>query len=142
MKISKEANESLNVIRQKVMRKAIDINDQEFLHLDLVHREITKQSTGKEMKVSKGCSSCINNAVNILYNFVMFHEEKHEATEKSTPSIEMVSVPKAIAEEFKLNDLNVSELKNICDGYGIKYHHKAGEKKLIELITEYHESKK
>jgi hypothetical protein len=132
MKISKEANESLNVIRGKVMRKAIDIDEKEFLHLDLVHREITKQSTGKAIGVSKGCSSCINNAVNILYNFVMFHEEKHEATEVSKPNIEVVTVTQD----------KLTELKNTCDSYGIKYHHKAGEKKLIELIEEYHESKK
>jgi hypothetical protein len=132
MKISKEANDSLNVIRGKVMRKAIDIDEKEFLHLDLVHREITKLSTGKPIGVSKGCSSCINNAVNILYNFVMFHEEKHEATEVSKPNIEVVTV----------NEDKLTELRKTCDSYGIKYHHKAGVNKLFELIEEYHESKK
>lgn len=139
MKISQEANESLNKIRSKVMRKAIDLDKQEVLYLAEVYAEVTKESTGKAHVLNLGCSSCVNNAVNILYNFVMFHEEKQSERTESKPSIEMVSVPKAVMDNFNLNDLNVDELKDVCTSYGIKFHHKAGEKKLIELIEAYHE---
>lgn len=92
MKLSKESNESLNKIRAKVTRKDIDFNQQEQLYLDEVYAEITKLSTGKAQVISRGCSSCINNAVNIVYNFVTYHEEKHEPTEKNTPKITTIEV--------------------------------------------------
>ena len=92
MKLSKETNESLNKIRAKVTRKDIDFNQQELLYLDEVYAEITKLSTGKAQVISRGCSSCINNAVNIVYNFVTYHEEKHEPLEKNTPKITTIEV--------------------------------------------------
>ena len=125
MKLSKEANESLELIRAKVNRKDIDFSNQELLYLDEVYGEITKLSTGKAHIISRGCSSCINNAVNIVYNFVTYHEERHEQAVKSTPKITTKMT----------SDLTVKELQDICRERGIKFHHKAKEAKLIELIN-------
>ena len=129
MKLTEKSNDSLNKIRPKIIRKAIDLDKQELLYLNEVYMEIQKEVTGKSKPLNMGCSSCINNAVNIVHNFVMFHEERHEITEKNKPNIEIVNVQETS---------KIDELKKTCDELGIKYHHKAGENKLIQLIEEYH----
>ena len=124
MKLSKESNESLNKIRAKVTRKDIDFNQQELLYLDEVYAEITKLSTGKSQVISRGCSSCINNAVNIVYNFVTYHEEKHEPTEKNTPKITTIEV----------GTKTRNELLQECKDKGIKIPRNATVKQLNELL--------
>lgn len=125
MKLSKESNESLEKIRAKVTRKDIDFNQQELLYLDEVYSEITKQSTGKAQVISRGCSSCINNAVNIVYNFVTYHEEKHEATEKNTPNITTIEV----------GTKTRNELLQECKDKGIKIPRNATVKQLNDLLN-------
>lgn len=124
MKLSKESNESLNKIRAKVTRKDIDFNQQEQLYLDEVYAEITKLSTGKAQVISRGCSSCINNAVNIVYNFVTYHEEKHEPTEKNTPKITTIEV----------GTKTRNELLQECKDKGIKIPRNATVKQLNDLL--------
>lgn len=124
MKLSKETNESLNKIRAKVTRKDIDFNQQELLYLDEVYAEITKLSTGKAQVISRGCSSCINNAVNIVYNFVTYHEEKHELEEKNTPKITTIEV----------GTKTRNELLQECKDKGIKIPRNATVKQLNELL--------
>ena len=124
MKLSKESNESLNKIRAKVTRKDIDFNQHELLYLDEVYAEITKLSTGKAQVISRGCSSCINNAVNIVYNFVTYHEEKHEPTEKNTPKITTIEV----------GTKTRNELLQECKDKGIKIPRNATVKQLNELL--------
>lgn len=124
MKLSKESNESLNKIRAKVARKDIDFNQHELLCLDEVYAEITKLSTGKAQVISRGCSSCINNAVNIVYNFVTYHEEKHEPTEKNTPKITIIEV----------GTKTRNELLQECKDKGIKIPRNATVKQLNELL--------
>lgn len=125
MKLSKEANESLELIRAKVNRKDIDFSNQELLYLDEVYGEITKISTGKAHIISRGCSSCVNNAVNIVYNFVMYHEEKHEPLEKNTPKITTIEVGVKTR----------NELLKECKDKGIKIPRNATVKQLNELIN-------
>lgn len=124
MKLSKESNESLNKIRAKVTRKDIDFNQHELLYLDEVYAEITKLSTGKAQVISRGCSSCINNAVNIVYNFVTYHEEKHELEEKNTPKITTIEVG------TKTRNTLLQE----CKDKGIKIPRNATVKQLNELL--------
>lgn len=124
MKLSKETNESLNKIRAKVTRKDIDFNQQELLYLDEVYAEITKLSTGKAQVISRGCSSCINNAVNIVYNFVTYHEEKHEPTEKNKPNITTIEV----------GTKTRNELLQECKDKGIKIPRNATVKQLNDLL--------
>lgn len=124
MKLSKESNESLNKIRAKVTRKDIDFNQQELLYLDEVYAEITKLSTGKAQVISRGCSSCINNAVNIVYNFVTYHEEKHELEEKNTPKITTIEV----------GTKTRNKLLQECKDKGIKIPRNATVKQLNELL--------
>lgn len=124
MKLSKESNESLNKIRAKVTRKDIDFNQHELLYLDEVYAEITKLSTGKAQVISRGCSSCINNAVNIVYNFVTYHEEKHEPTEKNTPKITTIEV----------GTKTRNELLQECKDKGIKIPRNATVKQLNKLL--------
>lgn len=124
MKLSKESNESLEKIRAKVTRKDIDFNQHELLYLDEVYGEITKLSTGKAQVISRGCSSCINNAVNIVYNFVTYHEEKHEPLEKNTPKITTIEV----------GTKTRNELLQECKEKGIKIPRNATVKQLNELL--------
>ena len=124
MKLSKEANESLELIRAKVNRKDIDFSNQELLYLDEVYGEITKLSTGKAHIISRGCSSCINNAVNIVYNFVTYHEERHEQAVKSTPKITTIEV----------GTKTRNELLQECKDKGIKIPRNATVKQLNELL--------
>lgn len=158
MKLSKESNESLGKIRAKVTRKDIDFNTQELLYLDEVYAEITKLSTGKSQVISRGCSSCINNAVNIVYNFVTYHEEKHEPLEKNTPKITTIEVgteyeyyiktykesfdeiinAHAISEPMIVNyppPKTRNELLKECKEQGIKIPRNATVKQLNELIN-------
>ena len=135
MKLSKESNESLNKIRAKVTRKDIDFNQQELLYLDEVYAEITKLSTGKAQVISRGCSSCINNAVNIVYNFVTYHEEKHELEEKNTPKI----TEKVVKEWGTDNTYHTAiktrtELIKECKEKSIKIPRNATVKQLIQLL--------
>lgn len=136
MKLSKESNESLEKIRAKVTRKDIDFNTQELLYLDEVYAEITKQSTGKAQVISRGCSSCINNAVNIVYNFVTYHEEKHEPLEKNTPNITEKVVKEWGTDNTYPNALKTrNELLKECKDKGIKIPRNATVKQLNELIN-------
>ena len=119
MKLSKESNESLNKIRAKVTRKDIDFNQQELLYLDEVYAEITKLSTGKAQVISRGCSSCINNAVNIVYNFVTYHEEKHEPTEKNMPKTRNELLQECKDKGIKIpRNATVKQLNELLDGKG------------------------
>lgn len=140
MKLSKESNESLNKIRAKVTRKDIDFNQNELLYLDEVYAEITKLSTGKAQVISRGCSSCINNAVNIVYNFVTYHEEKHEPTEKNTPKITTINVEEMIEgvlqqlDKATITPKTRNELLQECKDKGIKIPRNATVKQLNELL--------
>lgn len=147
MKLSKESNESLEKIRGKVTRKDIDFNTQELLYLDEVYAEITKLSTGKAQVISRGCSSCINNAVNIVYNFVTYHEEKHELEEKNTPKIMTIIIDEESGvDAIRFTDNPIvpfvsfntpktrSELLQECKDKGIKIPRNATVKQLNELL--------
>ena len=83
-------------------------------------------------KVDLNCSSCIFDMLTMLYNW-------REILRPNMPSVEYKAIkPKItkidlVEEEVDLS-LTVQDLKDMCKEAGIRYHHKAGEKKLRKLL--------
>lgn len=79
--------ESLKLIEAKVRSKNYDFNQIELNALSDVYFHITStpQGGGVGRVLSKGCSSCIVSATNIVHNYLMFHapteikDVEHEA---------------------------------------------------------------
>lgn len=70
-----ESQEELEVVREKVSRRALDFNEIELQCLTQVYKEIG-QHYGQRYTLNKSCSSCIKEAMNIVYNYINFHEPK------------------------------------------------------------------
>lgn len=75
MKIEKETKASLDAIRDKVMQRDTVLSRDELNHLATVYSDIQKIETGKGRVLDQTCSSCINQAMTVLYNYVTFHED-------------------------------------------------------------------
>lgn len=79
-----KATEELEVIREKVTRRAIDFNEVELTCLTEVYIQI-QAHYGNRVTLNKSCGSCVKEAMNICYNYVTFHEEKiqHKVVKKA-----------------------------------------------------------
>jgi len=82
--------EELEVIREKVTRRALDYNETELLCLTEVYKAIGKHY-GLRYTLNKSCSSCIKEAMNICYNYVTFHEEKEQPKPTKKANVTMVN---------------------------------------------------
>ena len=69
------STEELEVVREKVSRRDLDFNEIELQCLTQVYKEIG-QHYGLRYTLNKSCSSCIKEAMNIVYNYINFHEPK------------------------------------------------------------------
>lgn len=60
-----------------------------------------------------------------------------QVAQPNEAKVEEIKEEKAVEEpkiEKALEELDVEELRKMCDEKGIKYHHMAGQKKLLELL--------
>lgn len=120
--------ESLDLIRGKIMRQAIDFTQPEKLALSEVYAFVTKLA-GKERVLQIGCSSCVNSAVHILYNYITYHEEI-VVTEKPIQKANTITVT-----IDSLNDLTKAELMQQCASKGIVLPRNANKQYLIDQLS-------
>lgn len=138
MILSESAQISLDLIRHFVEKQHYDLNGVQKMALKEVYEEI-QTNIGKPKILDTSCSGCIKTAVNICKNFVDFHEERRtvkalDAKPSEPAKVERKSVSDSIDERVDLKQLTIPELQDICKEQGIKFHHKAKEATLIELI--------
>lgn len=122
--LSSDALEALEIIRPRIQDKNVILSKGEFLALKVVYENINHVFNNMKITLSESCSACIPNAMKIVGNYIAFHEAP------------IVKKPEVKAEVVIVDTkLTVQQLKDICKEKGIKYHHKAKEAKLIELIN-------
>lgn len=163
MTLSKESMEALEVIRFKVEKQQYDLKGIEANCLKLVFEELQFTFVGKKVNLDIGCPGCIKTAMNVVKNYVDYHEPKTVRSTKQPEqpanvtrvkvgdtivvkednkvSYEMntelqKSVQESIDEQIDLKQLTVPQLQAICKEQGIKFHHKAKEATLIQLILD------
>jgi len=157
MKLSKEAQDALEVIRFKVEKQQYDLRGVEPNCLKVVFEELQFIFVNKKVKLDIACSGCIKTAMNVVKNYVDFHEPKtvRSTIVPTTPAnvvrvdvndtvvtsevkdnVKTVSydLSTSIQPKIDLSKLSIEQLQEICKKEGIKYHHKSKEAKLIELI--------
>lgn len=94
-------------------------------------------------KVDLNCSSCIFDMLTMLYNWREILKPNMPAVEYKAikPKITKIDLSEesslGIANNPELSDEDkIAHLQQRCKDRGIKYHHKAGVKKLTELLAE------
>ncbi len=140
MKLSKESQDALEVIRFKVEKQQYDLRGVEPNCLKVVFEELQFVFVNKKVRLDLACSGCIKTAMNVVKNYVDFHEPK---------TVRVANVPTKPANVVRvdvntpqtdLSNLSIEQLQEICKKEGIKYHHKSKEAKLIELILAHEET--
>lgn len=122
--LSNDALEALEIIKPRIQDKNVILSKGEFLALKVVYENINHVFNNMKITLSESCSACIPGAMRIVSNYI----DKYDAP--------IVTKPEAKAEVVVVDTkLTVQQLKDICKEKGIKYHHKAKEGKLIELIN-------
>ena len=95
-------------------------------------------------KIKRSCGMCLSDMMKALYN--NYEEQKHKATVpfKGVPEIDPRPLEVMVETNIKsfllsIKDLSkeaqIEHLKHELDERGVKYHHKAGVKKLTELLN-------
>lgn len=126
MILSQQAQEALERIKEKVLRKAIDFKGAQWNDLAVVYYEITKHSTGKGRVMSKGCNGCIPPAVHICYNYLQLNIEPVAVEEPA----------KVITVQIdEWNDLTKAELWEQVKKRGLSAPSTATKAKLIEVLN-------
>lgn len=74
MKLSADNKKALDAIREKIVAKSTEYTEDEMIKLNAVFGEVLSFTGKKPRKVDKSCSSCIMEAVKIVYNYVTYHE--------------------------------------------------------------------
>ena len=146
MTLSKESMEALEVIRFKVEKQQYDLKGIEANCLKVVFEELQFTFVGKKVNLDIGCPGCIKTAMNVVKNYVDYHEPKTVRLTKQPEQPanvtrvkvgdEKPTVQESIDEQIDLKQLTVPQLQAICKEQGIKFHHKAKEATLIQLILD------
>lgn len=78
LKLTKDTQADLEDIRELIEKKNYSEfrGDRNRLKLSEVYREVMSFSGFKVNGINATCDSCINDAVNTVYNFVTYHEQK------------------------------------------------------------------
>jgi hypothetical protein len=162
MTLSKESQDALEVIRFKVEKQQYDLKGIESNCLKVVFEELQFTFVGKKVKLDIDCPGCIKTAMNVVKNYVDFYEPRVIRTkqpdkpanvtrvtvgdtvvvrEDKKVSFEMntelqKTVQESIDEQVDLKQLTIPQLQAICKEQDIKFHHKAKEAYLIQLILD------
>lgn len=94
------SKDSLNLIREKVLRKDCQLNEKETLAFKEVYHDITGHH------VSKGCQACIAQAMTSVYNYVTYHEQ--------------VDMELVVVKEQPKTELKYPELLSLAKKHGYK----------------------
>lgn len=102
--LTDETQKSLEAIRHKVSDKgkytSSDYTAQDVLHLQEVNREVLKWSGINQSTINMSCTSCIQEAINIVYNYVTYHEirpDNRKAKVIAVASKELLAAAKNIS---------------------------------------------
>jgi hypothetical protein len=131
--MTKELNESIDVVKAKVLSKQTDFDKNEKLHLANVYEYVTglPQAGGRKRVLNVGCSACVSTAMNIVYNFLTYHYIQ-EPTEQKTAVVKKITV-----QVDSLDDLTRNELIQQVKEKSLKMPRNASKQQLIELINEF-----
>jgi len=122
--LSNDDLEALEIIRPRIQDKNVMLSKAEFLALKVLYENINHVFNNIKITISESCSACIPSAMKIVSNYIEYHYQP------------IVKKPQIEAEVVVVDTkLTVQQLKDICKSKGIKYHHKAKEAKLIQLIN-------
>ena len=100
-----EHEESLNVVRQKCIKRNTDFKGEELTHLNLAFMELQK-SYGKKIAtpIDLSCSSCVHTAMNAVHNYIV-NEEQPELSDEQTEDILMGMVIDKLSLELELEEV-------------------------------------
>jgi hypothetical protein len=129
--MTKEVQESIEVIQAKVLAKQTDFDKNEKLHLANVYEHVTglPEGGGRKRVLNVGCSACVSTAMNIVHNFLMYHHVQ-EPTEQKTAVVKKITV-----QVDSLDDLTRNELIQQVKETGLKMPRNASKQQLIDLIN-------
>lgn len=89
-------------------------------------------------KTSLGCGNCIHHMMGQLIGAIDRLGNEPIKLEPKIPHLKPQPIESEIErkeiEEEDSNELTLDQLRALCDENGIKYHHRAGRKKLNELL--------
>jgi hypothetical protein len=118
MELNIQGRISLDVLRSKIIANNTKWEFDEKIHIQTIYQAITKKT------LSLNCSGCWINAVNIINNFIRFHEA---APLKIVLETEVI--------EGKFEEMTFKEMKSLLKERGVKIPHNATKAILTELIN-------
>lgn len=134
MKLSKEGQEALEFIREKVSAKNSVMNGQEADCLGLVYKEIQSFYNVKVSHIiDRSCNSCLMQTLKIVYNYITYHEIK--PIDREAKVIE-VSGNIGSSNSDDLSVLKHWELKIAMKNAGLTIPKNANRETMIKLLNE------
>ncbi len=107
---------------RKKLKKILDLFDK---HLKFV------EYPGSQATLI-GCGQCVVNAFNRLNGMIA----REECAPIKTPKPDKKELKVEFVEVFTAKDVEIAALQQECKDKGLKFHHKAGIKKLQEILNE------
>jgi hypothetical protein len=126
--MSQKLNESIEVIKAKVLAKDYKLSKQEELHVIDVYAEITKISTGKPKVLNVCCGNLIT-GYKIIGNYINFHMQP----ESKKPEIEIKRVEDK--KSFVFGNKNYKQLLKEAKDKGIKVPNNIEKDDLLILLN-------
>ena len=117
MELNIQGRISLDVLRSKIIANNTKWEFDEKIHIQTIYQAITKKT------LSLNCSGCWINAVNIINNFIRFHE---------TAPLKIVLETEVI--EGKFEEMTFKQIKSLLKERGVKIPHNATKAILTELL--------
>lgn len=113
MILSKQSQESLEVIRFKVERQQYDFKGIEAQCLSQVFEEIQWEFCKKKVTLNISCSGCLKTAVNVVLNYINTHEEKTNLVPANVTEIRVmdVKIDSNLKAETVFRNATLSELR-------------------------------
>jgi len=117
MELNIQGRISLDILRNKITANNNKWDFDEKIHIQTIYQAITKKT------LSLNCSGCWINAVNIINNFIRFHE---------TAPLTIVLDTEVISGKFEI--MSFKEMKSLLKKRGIKIPRNATREILNELL--------
>lgn len=144
LKLTKDTQADLEDIRELIEKKNYSEfrGDRNRLKLSEVYREVMSFSGFKVNGINATCDSCINDAVNTVYNFVTYHEQK--PGEKDAVIVEFAGgkpkeegfVKRMEAEPLPVGQTDVVTKENVIEKMNDVYYSDMDYKDLLALAKE------
>jgi len=122
MELNKQGTESLNLLREKIMANNSKWTFDEKIHLQTIYQAITKKV------LSLNCSGCWITALNIINNFIKYHET---APTKQLLKTEVIKVKPS----EPVDAMTIKMMKSLLREKNVTIPHNATRAILIDLIN-------